>query len=140
VAKKQKPPKDRRLPRPKYAAGSLNDLVSKANAGACFIPDTAPKHFKVRKHRLVLKAEMLSAEQLSLLITLLDGGAALIVAKGEPYAVKSIDIGWSIRGLQDGDEEYFVLSDLSGCSCPDHKYRNSECKHMEAVRCCCHPS
>lgn len=58
-------------------------------------------------------------------------GFALALAK----SITQKDMKWLVPS-QSGEETYVVFSDHVGalhCTCPDHRYRNTECKHIHAA-------
>jgi len=133
----KKPPKpfvkkDTRLPRPVYEPGSLEHMMSEANknAGLHFDP-IKPEPRRSREHRLLAKAKLLGPEELLLLQTLVAGEAALVVAKGVTYAIRPSELGYVVRTLKPGAEEYIVTD--GGCTCPDSHFRGGRCKHMEVI-------
>ena len=114
---------------------ALRDAESRAMAGASFdFTSSTPKRSQPRKvHRLTKRAEELTAEQLCVLLLLLEGGAVLCTVGGRSYVTRRTALGWTVRGLEASDVEHTVAEDLSACSCPDFRFRERKCKHMEAV-------
>ena len=80
--------------------------------------------------RLFKLAERLTAEQLAVVIALIDGRAAYL----GKLAVRPCAAGWTVHGFDDDAEEHTVLADLSACTCQDNRYRGRECKHLKALK------
>lgn len=117
-------------PRPK----ELREAEAYAMSTAFIDFDTAEKpRRRDRKHRLAKRAEDLTEGQLAVLVRLLESDAVLCTVGGRSYAVDRVPIGWWVCGLGPDDEEHTVLEDLSACSCPDFRFRERRCKHLEAV-------
>ena len=118
---------------------SIKRLVSVANAWGMVQIEPNEVRSRPRKrhkrHKLVDKAARLSDDQLKLLLRMLeDQETMLINVRGESYAVKVGLDDYKIRNVAEDSPEYIVFKDLSACSCPDNKFRERECKHIEAIR------
>lgn len=85
----------------------------------------------LRRHRIVRRAEHLTEKQIVTLMLLLEGKALLCTVGGESYAVRRTPIGWGVCGLKADDTEHVVSG--GQCSCPDSRFRDPRCKHVEAV-------
>ena len=103
---------------------------------AFFVKEEEPKRRTRRrkKHRLVRAAEDLPDGQLEKLLALLEGDAVLCTVRSTTYVVQKCAVGWSIVSVDRAAEEHTVSADLASCSCPDHRFRGGECKHMEALK------
>lgn len=121
---------------------SFDALVARVSASA-YIMDEAPtaadrstgkRLKKSRKHRLMKHAEKLNKAQLAILLELIEGGALLTVLEGQTYAVKLEKYGWRFTPLDEPHEAHLVTDDATKCSCPDHRFRHRECKHLRYMK------
>lgn len=114
------------------------ELLARVTSNSVVSTVDLPQAPSKRKHsklgRLVQKAGQLTAKQYTLLMELLESKRTLIVCGGCSYALKHAPDGWYISGLEADSQEHFVDAALTKCSCPDFRFREHVCKHLQAVR------
>lgn len=139
------------LPATSYRTGytpkmTYHQLVAHVNARSHFVEDLATQHDGLHRaprdklskdaRRMLKIAKML--EDLQCLRDLVKRDRVPVLIHGELYGVKRTKFGWSLLSL-DGHERQLNVN-ASSCSCEDNRFRNRTCKHMEALKCFCHPA
>ena len=111
----------------------FDKLVAETKASSFFLFEKDKQARGPRRHKFVQRAESLTQVQLETLIELLETRASLCTVHGETYAVRCTDLGYVMKSTGPAAAEHTVSRDFSACSCPDYRFRNHTCKHMEAV-------
>jgi len=129
----------------KYATGhkpreDFQTFMARIKANCTFPEDQSTQHppAKLSKaaRRVLAFAETL--DDLECLRDLVARRRLPVLIRGKLYGVARTRFGWSLTGL-DGHERQLNV-DATTCSCEDNRFRHHTCKHMEALKCFCHPS
>lgn len=86
---------------------------------------------KRRVKRIATLCATIAPERLQVLCDLLSGHRAMLVVKGEPYAVRFAPTGATFQVLDFSAAEHTALG--GRCSCEDSRFRGRVCKHILAL-------
>jgi hypothetical protein len=109
---------------------SYEAFVARANSCSFFCFDEKPKQRK-RKSKAQKLIENMGARELDILLSVLNKQAELVVIGGASYAISRDGERWRVRATS-ADNDYVVEN--GKCSCRDCRFRERDCKHVEAIR------
>ena len=117
---------------------SFESLVSRVNGTGFFLPDyeklsrkSSARPKKTPLQKLSKQISDLSRDKRELLAALLTNNAVALNIDGASYVLCVVSDGYKISSFETGDS-YTVTS--ASCTCPDAKFRGSDCKHQKALR------
>jgi hypothetical protein len=116
---------------------SFQELVADANKHG-YVDKMPPvekrrrsKVAKKRKTAVERHIEELTDVQRGILADIMASRRAMVMVEGLAYAIRKMPEGWGVQAFV-GTVEYILKE--GKCTCPDSKFRDRECKHVQALR------
>jgi hypothetical protein len=115
--------------------GSYHELVARAN-GSGYIDKSGivggrQTVSRKRKSAVERGIDNLTPEQKQILADIVASKRAMVYVEGLPYAIRKLPEGWGVQSFV-GTTEYILVD--GKCTCPDSKFRDRTCKHVQALR------